>query len=152
MQITSRQYPTRPIPGVAGIILYGKRILLSKRGKPPSEGKWGLPGGAVEVGETVEEALIREILEETSVTVRIIKLITFLDSIHRDDDDRVRYHYVLFEYLCEYVSGEVSPSSDALDARWVDVNELDSVDIMPSTKRFIEKVLAAERLPHKVLR
>jgi ADP-ribose pyrophosphatase len=134
------------------MILDGDRILLSMRGKPPSEGKWGLPGGAVEVGETVEEALIREILEETGVTVKLTKLITFLDSIHRDDDDRVRYHYILFEYLCEYVSGEVSPSSDAPDARWVDVNELDSVDIMPSTKKFIEKVLAAERLPHKALR
>ncbi|MCK4437998.1 NUDIX domain-containing protein, partial [Candidatus Bathyarchaeota archaeon] len=70
---TSRQYPTRPIPGVAGIILDGDSVLLSIRGKPPSEGKWGLPGGAVEVGETVEEALIREILEETGVKVRPIR-------------------------------------------------------------------------------
>jgi len=142
MSVTSRQYPTRPIPGVAGVILDGDRILLSMRGKPPSEGKWGLPGGAVEVGETVEEALIREVLEETGVTVKPTRLITFLDSIHRDDDGGVRYHYVLFEYLCEYISGEVSPSSDAPDARWVNLGELDSLDIMPSTRRFIEKVLA----------
>ena len=147
MCITSRQYPPRPITGVAGIILDGDRILLSMRGKPPSKGKWGLPGGAVEVGETVKEALIREVLEETGVTVRPIRLITFLDSIHRDDDGGVRYHYVLFEYLCEYASGEVSPSSDAPDARWVKFSELDSVDIMPSTKRFIEKVLAEEAAP-----
>jgi len=144
---TSRQYPTRPIPGVAGIILDGNRVLLSVRGKPPSEGKWGLPGGAVEVGETVEEALVREIREETGVKVRLIRLITFLDSIHRDEDGRVRYHYVLFEYLCEYVSGEVSPSSDAPDARWVKFNELDSVDIMPSTKKFLLKVLRQENIP-----
>jgi len=137
-------YPIRPIPGVAGVILDGNRILLNKRGKPPSEGKWGLPGGAVEVGETVEEALIREIREETCVTVRPIRLITILDSIHRDDDGRVRYHYVLFEYLCEYVSGEVSPGSDAPDARWVKLNELDSVDIMPITKKFLLKVLRQE--------
>ena len=101
----------------------------------------------MEVGETVEEALIREILEETGITVKPISLITFLDSIHRDDDDRVRYHYILFEYLCEYVSGEVSPGSDAPEARWVKLNELDSVDIMPSTKRFVEKVLAEEAAP-----
>ncbi len=120
---------------------------MSERGKPPSEGKWGLPGGAVEVGETIEEAIVREILEETRVTVRPIRLITFLDSIHRDDDGRVRYHYVLFEYLCEYISGEVSPSSDAPNAKWVEYNELDSVDIMPSTKKFILKVLKQENTP-----
>jgi 8-oxo-dGTP diphosphatase len=144
MFMTSRLYPSRPIPGVAGVILDGSRILLSMRGKPPSEGKWGLPGGAVEVGETVKEALIREILEETGVTVKPIRLITSLDSIHRDDDGRVRYHYVLFEYLCEYVSGEVSPGSDAPEARWVKLDELDSVDIMPSTKKFLLKVLRQE--------
>jgi 8-oxo-dGTP diphosphatase len=144
MFMTSRLYPSRPIPGVAGVILDGNRVLLSVRGKAPSEGKWGLPGGAVEVGETVREAVVREILEETGVTVRPVKLITVLDSIHRDEDGRVRYHYILFEYLCEYVSGEVSPSSDAPDARWVKFDELDSIDIMPSTKRFLLKVLAEE--------
>lgn len=97
----------------------------------------------MEVGETVEEALIREILEETGVTVRPVRLITFLDSIHRDDGG-VRYHYVLFEYLCEYVSGEVSPGSDAPEARWVKLNELDSLDIMPSTRKFLLKVLRQE--------
>jgi 8-oxo-dGTP diphosphatase len=144
--VTSRQYPIRPIPGVAGVVIDGNRVLLSVRGKAPSEGKWGLPGGAVEVGETVREAVVREILEETGVTVKPVKLITVFDSIHRDEDDRVRYHYVLFEYLCEYVSGEVTPSSDAPDARWVEFNDLDSVDIMPSTKRFLLKVLKQENL------
>lgn len=146
MHVTSRQYPIRPIPGVAGVVIDGNRVLLSIRGKAPSKGKWGLPGGAVEVGEAVREAVVREILEETGVTVKPVKLITVFDSIHRDEDDRVRYHYILFEYLCEYVSGEVTPSSDAPDARWVEFNDLDSIDIMPSTKKFLLKVLKKEKL------
>lgn len=121
-------------------------MLLSIRGKAPSKGKWGLPGGAVEVGEAVREAVVREILEETGVTVKPFKLITVFDSIHRNEDDRVRYHYILFEYLCEYISGEVTPSSDAPDARWVEFNDLDSIDIMPSTKKFLLKVLKQEKL------
>jgi len=142
----SRQYPIRPIPGVAGVVIDGNRVLLSIRGKAPSKGKWGLPGGAVEVGEAVREAVVREILEETGVTVKPVKLITVFDSIHRDEDDRVRYHYILFEYLCEYVSGEVTPRSDAPDARWVEFKDLDSIDIMPSTKKFLLKVLKKEKL------
>lgn len=94
----------------------------------------------------MREAVVREILEETGVTVKPVKLITVFDSIHRDEDERVRYHYILFEYLCEYVSGDVTPSSDAPDARWVEFNEFDSIDIMPSTRRFLEKVLAEEKI------
>lgn len=131
---------------MAGVVIDGNRVLLSVRGKAPSEGKWGLPGGAVEVGETVREAVVREILEETGVTVKPVKLITVFDSIHRDEDDRVRYHYILFEYLCKYVSGEVTSGSDAPDARWVEFNDLDSIDIMPSTKKFLLKVLKQEKL------
>ncbi len=123
------------------MVIDGNRVLLSVRGKAPSKDNWGLPGGAVEVGETVREAVVREILEETGVTVKPVKLITVFDSIHRDEDDRVRYHYILFEYLCEYVSGEVTPNSDAPDARWVEFNDLDSIDIMPITKKFLLKVL-----------
>lgn len=150
MVATSRTYPASPIPGVAGIIVHDGRILLSVRGKPPSEGKWGLPGGAVEVGETVEEALVREVTEETSVTVRPLKLVAVLDSVNRDEDGGVKYHYVLFEYLCGYVTGEVHPGSDAPDARWVPLGGLDSVDMMPTTRRFVEKILEQEKdfLPH----
>ncbi|MFH2111370.1 MAG: NUDIX hydrolase [Candidatus Bathyarchaeota archaeon] len=128
------------------MIIHCGRILLSVRGKPPSEGLWGLPGGVVEVGETVEEALVREVLEETGVTVRPLKQVAVLDSVNRDEDGRVKYHYILFEFLCEYVSGAVQPGSDALDARWVPLDDLESVDIMPTTLRFIRKILAQENI------
>jgi len=128
------------------MIIHRGRILLSVRGKPPSEGLWGLPGGVVEVGETVEEALVREVLEETGVTVRPLKQVAVLDSVNRDEDGRIKYHYILFEFLCEYVSGEVRPDSDALDARWVPLDDLGSVDIMPTTLRFINKIMAQENI------
>lgn len=143
---TSREYPTYPIPGVAAVTIHEGKVLLVVRGKAPSYGKWGLPGGVVEVGETLHEAIKREVLEETNVCVEPEKLITVFDSINRDDDGRVHYHYVLFEYLCRYVSGEAHASSDAPDARWVGFDELDSLDVMSSTRRFIDRVLRENNL------
>jgi 8-oxo-dGTP diphosphatase len=140
-----REHPSTPIPGVAATVFYNNCVLLSVRGKPPSKGKWGLPGGAVETGETLEEAVIREVKEETNVTVHPVKLITFFDSITRDEDNTVLYHYILFEYLCEYVSGEVKPMSDAPDARWIPFYEIENIDIMKPTLRFIKKVLHEEK-------
>lgn len=117
------------------------RVLLVERGKDPSKGKWGLPGGIVEVGETLHQAITREVKEETGILIKPQKLITVFDSIRRDQNGKSRYHYILFEYLCEYISGDISPDSDAPDAKWVPLDDLDSVDIMSSTKKFILKVL-----------
>ena len=100
----------------------------------------------MEVGETREEAVVREVFEETNVVVKPVELLTIFDSISRDDRDKVRHHYILFEYLCEYVSGEVLPGTDAPDARWVSLDDLGSVNIMPYTRRFIEKVLTERGL------
>ncbi len=137
----SRLYPKRPVPGVAALILKRREVLLVERGKAPARGLWGLPGGAVEVGETTEEAVAREVLEETSVVVKPVELLTVFNSINRDEEDKVRTHFILFEYLCEYVSGDVVAGDDAPDARWVSVDALDSVNIMKFTRDFIEKVL-----------
>ncbi len=140
----SREYPRFPIPGVAAIVIKNNHVLLSVRGKPPSMGKWGLPGGVVEVGETTEDALVREVKEETNILVKPIKLLTVFDSINRDNEGNIRYHYILFEYLCEYVSGEVKAGSDAPCAKWVLINNLESINIMQTTLKFIRKTIEEE--------
>ncbi len=142
----SRLYPERPIPGVAALTLRGREVLLVERGKAPARGLWGLPGGAVEVGETLEEGVAREVLEETSVVIKPVELLTIFNSINRDDEGKVRTHFILFEYFCEYVSGDVVAGDDAPDARWVSIDDLDSINIMKFTRDFIEKTLTERRL------
>jgi ADP-ribose pyrophosphatase YjhB (NUDIX family) len=137
----SREYPQHPIPGVAAITIKDNHILLTVRGKEPSKGMWGLPGGVVEIGETRVEALIREVYEETNIIVEPIELLTVFDSINKDRNEKVKYHYILFEYLCKFVSGDLKPGDDAPDAQWVSIDALSSIPIMTSTLRFIEKTL-----------
>ena len=137
----SREYPPRPIPGVAAITMKDHQVLLTVRGKAPRKGMWGIPGGVVEVGETLRSAVKREVFEETHIVVEPIELLAVFDSISRDEFDEVNYHYVLFEYLCDYVSGDVVAGDDAPDARWVDIDDLDSLPIMESTRGFINKIL-----------
>ena len=144
----SREYPQHPIPGVAAITIKDNHILLTVRGKEPSKGMWGIPGGVIETGETRVEAVIREVYEETNIIVEPLELITVFDSISRDEDGHVKYHYILFEYLCKYVSGVLKPGDDAPEARWVLLDNLDSVSIMPSTRRFIEKTIIEQGYVH----
>ena len=123
-----------------------EKVLLVERGKEPSKGKWGLPGGLVEVGETIEEAIKREVLEETGISIKPIKLLEVFNSVTKNDDKKIQYHYIIFEFLCEYNSGDIKASSDAPNAAWVPLDSLDSVNIMSNTKRFIERILRNEHL------
>jgi len=112
------------------------RVLLVRRGNEPSYGRWGLPGGVVELGETVEEAVVREVEEETCIMASPLRLITTFDSIVRDEENRIRFHYV----LCEYVGGELEASTDASDATWARLDELEGMNVPSGTRRFIERV------------
>ena len=120
------------------------RVLLVRRGNEPSYGRWGLPGGVVELGETVKEGVVREVEEETQIQVRPLRLITTFDSIVRDDEGRIRFHYVLCEFLCEYVGGELEASTDASDATWARIDELEGMNVPSGTRRFIERVASEE--------
>ncbi len=139
-----REYPNSPIAGVAAVVFSGDRVLLVRRGNEPSRGRWGLPGGVVELGERVGEAVVREIREETGVTVRPLRLLTIFDSIVRDDGGKIRFHYVLCEYLCEAVEGEPHAATDVSDAMWVLLGDLESLDMTRGTRRFIERVRAGD--------
>ncbi len=134
-----REYPNHPIIGVGAIIIRGEEVLLARRGKEPGYGKWSIPGGAVKLGETLEEAVIREVCEEVNLAVRVGEVVEVLERIFRDPEGKVQYHYVLVDFLCEYLSGEEKPSSDALEVQWVHLSEIHHFRLPEKTKRVIQK-------------
>jgi len=138
-----RKYPDQPIIGVGGIIFREDQVLLIKRGMEPSLGQWSIPGGVVLIGETLEEAVRREIFEETHLEVQVLTLVKVLERVFRDSDGRVAYHYVLVDFLCHCLSGELRSDSDAQDARFVNLQDLPSYRIAPIT---VEVISRADRL------
>jgi diamine N-acetyltransferase len=127
--ISRREYPPRPIPAAHAAIVEQGRVLLVQRAHPPNEGRWSLPGGMIELGETVEDAVRREVLEECGLEIAVKDLIQVLDNIIYDEQGRIRFHYVLTFVLAERQAGEARPSSDALDLRWVTPETLDTLDV-----------------------
>jgi mutator protein MutT len=127
--------------GVGAVIVDRNRVVLVKRAHEPLKGEWSLPGGAVEVGETLVEAVRREVREETGLDVRIGPVVEVLDRIHRSDDGRVEFHYVLVDYLCAPASGTLAPCSDAADAHWVSVDDLQAYDLAETTLAVIAKAV-----------
>ena len=122
-----REYPAAPLVGVAGVVFRGGDVLLIQRGREPMLGAWSLPGGLLEVGETTGEGVVREVFEETGVRVRPVEIIATLDRIVRDEAGRVRFHYVLVEWLClpvEDSDGELVCGDDAAAAIWVGRDEI----------------------------
>jgi mutator protein MutT len=136
-----REYPEAPIAGVGVVVLKGDKILLVRRGQEPGRGRWGLPGGAIELGETVAQAAEREVDEECRVEIEIRDVIEVIDRIIPDDDDQIRYHYILIDLLAEHRRGDPIASSDAAEVRWVVEKELDQLKLSPATSRVIRKGL-----------
>ena len=113
-----REFPKRPIVGVGGVVVHRNRVLLVRRGREPLKGEWSVPGGLVELGEELAEGVCRELKEETGLEVAPLEVLTVFDRIMHDGD-RVKYHFVIVDYVCRRKRGRLHPASDVLDARWV---------------------------------
>jgi ADP-ribose pyrophosphatase YjhB (NUDIX family) len=122
-----REFPKAPLVGVGAVIVNQGRVLLVQRGREPLKGHWSLPGGLVEVGESLKTAVIREVEEETGLLVEPVELIELLDRIHREGE-RIRYHYVIADYLCRVTGGALKAASDADAVRWVERGEWNRPD------------------------
>ena len=135
----AREYPEHPIVGVAAVVLHNGQVLLIQRGREPAKGLWGLPGGMLELGETLVEGVQREVLEECGVEIEVGPLAGVFEPMQHDDAGRLRFHYVVLDYLARYVSGELRAADDADDARWVDVDALDRLPMLAETRDMIGK-------------
>ncbi|MSP47812.1 MAG: NUDIX domain-containing protein [Alphaproteobacteria bacterium] len=133
-----REYPDRPWVGVGAVVFRGEEVLLVHSAKGSRKGKWSLPGGAQHVGETMFEAAIREVREETGAEIRPIEIITAVDSIRRDPEGRPRFHYTLIDVLAEWRSGDLVPGDDADAAEWVSAGRFPDLKLWSETIRVIE--------------
>ncbi|MFC1920752.1 NUDIX hydrolase [Chloroflexota bacterium] len=131
MSPATREYPEYPIPSVGVCVFKGDKVLLIQRGNQPSKGKWSVPGGAIELGETIQETAKREIAEECGIDIEPGKILTVSNHIVPDEEGRTQFHYTVIYLLADYVNGEARPGSDAVDVRWTESSEMDSLDMNP---------------------
>jgi len=143
--MSDRRYPDRPYVGVGGIIVHGGRVVLVKRRFEPLAGQWSVPGGAVEAGESLEACVKREMAEETGFEVEVGPVVEVLDRITRDDEGKVLYHYVLIDYLCWAVGGQLCAGSDVAEAVLVEPSELAQYELAEITLAVIERALEMAR-------
>ena len=141
-----RSYPDRPFVGVGIVVFRGEEVLLVKRGKPPTRPGWSIPGGAQELGETFNDAALRELKEETNVTADLLGLVDVVDAITHDANSRVKFHYTLVDVAAEWRSGEAVPGDDVAAVLWVPLNEIDDHVQWHETARVIRKA-ATMRVP-----
>jgi len=129
-----------PRVGVGAVVIEDGRVLLVRRGAQPGRGMWAIPGGLVELGETLQEAAQREILEETGLVIRAGRPMYTFDIIQRDGAGAVEYHYVIVDLRADVVSGDITPGDDALDARWVTADELERLPVTPTTLKLLKSM------------
>ena len=145
-----REYPESPLVGVGAVIVQNhrdeNRVLLIRRGQPPLLGEWSLPGGVLECGETLRDAVVREAREETGLVVETGEMLGVYERLIRGDEERVRYHYVLIDFLCRPVGGDLEAGSDAVDVRWFTRDELPALNLADDTNDVVLKGLARHLL------
>ncbi len=134
-----RKYPAQPIAGVGAVIVQDGKILLVKRGAEPAKNLWSIPGGMVELGEKVRNAVIREVEEECGLNVEIVRLMDVVDSITVNEESRIKFHFIILDFLAKVKDGTVKPADDALDARWVPLEKVETYDLTESFREFFRK-------------
>jgi 8-oxo-dGTP diphosphatase len=140
-----RHYPAQPVVGVGAVVFRGNEVLLVRRGQEPARGSWSLPGGLVELGETLAAAINRELAEETGLAVTLLGISAVAERIFPDSDGRIAYHYVLVDYLCDYLGGELSPGSDITAARFVALGDLHGLELPEFTADVIRRAWEQKR-------
>jgi 8-oxo-dGTP diphosphatase len=143
----AKEYPIAPLVGVGGVIVQDHRAVIVQRGQEPRKGEWSLPGGLVELGESLVEATRREMKEETGLDVEVGALVEIFDRVHHDAEGRVRYHFVIVDYLCVPIGGTLLAGSDVTDARWVALDEIDRYVINPHAAAVLRRGLSLAEPP-----
>lgn len=139
--IQDRKYPKRPVVSVHAIIFQKGKVLLVKRANQPNKGFWSVPGGVIELGETIEQAVKREVREESNIDIEPSRIVNVLDSIVKDQKGNIQFHFTVIYMLARYLGGRAKPSSDALKIRWTKRNELEELKMVPRTRDLIKEAL-----------
>jgi 8-oxo-dGTP diphosphatase len=140
-----REYPERPVVGVGGVVISQGRVLVVRRGTPPLEEEWSIPGGMLEVGETLVEGVRRELAEETGIEVRVHGVIEVFERISLDAEGKPEYHYVVLDYYCEAIRGEARPGSDVTKVAWVSEPDLEKFSLSSAALQVIRKAFVVAR-------
>jgi ADP-ribose pyrophosphatase YjhB (NUDIX family) len=152
----AREYPDRPVVGVGGVVIENGRALLIKRGSEPLLGQWSIPGGTLELGESLQEGVARELLEETGLEVEVLDMIEAFDRIFLDpaapdprNRERPKYHYVIVDYLCQRLAGKAQAGSDVTDVAYATEDELEEFHLTATATRVLHRAFAMDRERHK---
>jgi len=137
--MTDNSYPEMPKVAVGAVVFKNERVLMVRRGQPPSEDLWAIPGGSVELGETLQEAAEREILEETGIHIRAGEPVFTFDAIDRDRAGKIRFHYVIVDLAADYIRGDPKAGDDAADARWISAQEINTLQVSAPTLKLLNE-------------
>jgi ADP-ribose pyrophosphatase len=141
MNLPKSAYPEHPRAAVGAVVFKDDKVLLVRRGRPPAMGQWAIPGGNVKLGETLQQAAEREILEETGITIRARDPIYTFDAIVRDEDGAIQFHYVIIDLAADYIDGNPRPGDDADEVQWLDAQALDTLPVSPPTLKLLRETL-----------
>ena len=137
--MVNRLYPKQPIVGVGALIICDGKLLLEKRKNEPGKGRWSIPGGLVELGEDVQQTVIREVKEETGLDVESPEHVDVVDNVTRDDEGKIKYHFVIIDYFVKLKGGKLEAASDAEELRWVALDEVEKHDLTKTFREFVER-------------